>query len=453
MINKSSFSVNSLRWMEKIISKRFGCEFTLIEHRSKLLMKLSGSEFSIRLGPLQPSFHKSTISNLECFHWRASKEGFNGPVNDLLYAPSETPLPDRIVEIYEEGAIVHYDIFGLIFWMMTRREETYRFDLDDHQRFPASSSHAYRYGYLERPIVDEWLNILGQVIVRVWPSLELKEHKFKVQVSHDVDEPSKYAFKSVKGLARIVGGELVRNKNYKAAILGPKVWLNSRSKIDPHDPVYTFDWLMDQSDKNGLISAFYFICGRTDQEKDALYDVEMPQIRTLMRHIHERGHEVGLHPSYNTYDNPNEIANEANRLFRVCKEEGINQAEWGGRMHYLRWSSEATPAAWESAGMNYDGTLGYADRPGFRCGTCFEYPWFDVYEDKELSLIIRPLIAMDCTVISERYLALGSSEAAYKKFNDLKSNCFKVKGTFSLLWHNSFFKSKNDFDIYQRLLE
>lgn len=122
-------------------------------------------------------------------------------------------------------------------------------------------------------------------------------------------------------------------------------------------------------------------------------------------------------------------------------------------MHYLRWNSQVTPAAWESAGMDYDASLGYADRPGFRCGTCFEYPWFDTSLDRELSLTVRPLIAMDCTVIAERYLALGSSEAAYEKFNELKTNCLKVNGTFSLLWHNSFFKSQKDFDIYQRLLQ
>jgi len=33
--------------------------------------------------------------------------------------------------------------------------------------------------------------------------------------------------------------------------------------------------------------------------------------------------------------------------------------------------------AWADAGMDYDSTLSYADRPGFRCGTCSEYPAFD----------------------------------------------------------------------------
>jgi hypothetical protein len=59
---------------------------------------------------------------------------------------------------------------------------------------------------------------------------------------------------------------------------------------------------------------------------------------------------------------------------------------------------------------------------------------------------------MDCTVIAERYLGFGSTEAAYNKFNDLKRKCRKVGGVYTLLWHNSFFSSSKDFDIYRRLV-
>lgn len=171
-----------------------------------------------------------------------------------------------------------------------------------------------------------------------------------------------------------------------------------------------------------------------------------------MRRIHQRGHEMGLHPSYNIYQNPQAIVTEADRLRNVMSEEGIEQQEFGGRMHYLRWEHPTTMLGWEQAGMSYDSTLSYADRPGFRCGTCFEYPAFDAATDKSLTLRIRPLVAMDCTVIAERYLGLGSTEAAYEKFYELKNNCRKVGGVFTLLWHNSFFSSPNDFDIYRRLL-
>ncbi|WP_234909911.1 polysaccharide deacetylase family protein, partial [Vibrio anguillarum] len=117
-----------------------------------------------------------------------------------------------------------------------------------------------------------------------------------------------------------------------------------------------------------------------------------------MRRIHERGHEIGLHPSYGTFQQPELIKQEAERLKRICAEESIDQHVWGGRMHYLRWEQSTTMRAWAGAGMTYDSTLGYADRPGFRCGTCFEYPAFDPVAQEQLNLRIRPLVVMECTV-------------------------------------------------------
>jgi hypothetical protein len=48
----------------------------------------------------------------------------------------------------------------------------------------------------------------------------------------------------------------------------------------------------------------------------------------------------------------------------------------------------------------------------FRCGTCREYPLYDLTERRLLHLRECPLILMECSVIAERYLSLGYSEAA-----------------------------------------
>ena len=172
-----------------------------------------------------------------------------------------------------------------------------------------------------------------------------------------------------------------------------------------------------------------------------------------MRRIHARGHEIGLHPSYGTFQQPELIKQEADRLKRICAEEGIEQNQWGGRMHYLRWEQPTTMRAWAGAGMSYDSTLGYADRPGFRCGTCHEYPAFDPVAQEQLSLRIRPLVVMECTVIADRYMGLGVGDAASNKFNLLKERCANVKGSYTLLWHNSFFESYSFNDLYQRVVK
>lgn len=443
------FSDGAMRWLETILFERFGHHFTLVQQPNTLEFKLNGSQGSITFARLQSIFHQS-CSDFPCQQWQASSEDFIAPIEDYIPAPSITELPSPLIEFSKQGATIHYDILGLTYWMLARLEEVERKDLDNHQRFPAISSHAYQHGYLERPIVDEWLMILGQVIQCVWPSIELKRHDFSIKVSHDVDSPSMYGFKSWPTIGRMMAGHLLKRRDLKAFFTAPYIKFATRSQLHPADPYNTFEWLMDISEANNIKSAFYFICGGSHSH-DADYEPEHPVIRNLMRRIHERGHEIGLHPSYGTFQQPELIMQEAERLKRICAEEGIEQSQWGGRMHYLRWEQPTTMRAWAGAGMTYDSTLGYADRPGFRCGTCHEYPAFDPIAQEQLSLRIRPLVVMECTVIEAVYFGLGVTDAAEEKIQQLKMRCEQVSGTFGLLWHNSYFNSWSEKVIYKNI--
>jgi len=269
-------------------------------------------------------------------------------------------------------------------------------------------------------------------------------------VSHDVDHPSRYGFCTPYTLIKAIGGDILRRRDFRSVYRAPILRLGRGRSLNRKDPYHSFEWIMDVSEREGLKSAFYFICGRTSK-KDAAYEPDHPAMRELMRQIHARGHEVGLHPSYGTFRDPDVLAGEAARLKRICAEEGIAQSEWGGRMHFLRWQSPITLHGWVRGGMSYESSLGYADAPGFRAGTSHEYPAFDAVEQRALPLRLRPLIAMECTIIGPRYLALGTGEPAYQRFAELKAACRAVGGCFTLLWHNSRFTPAERV-LYQRVL-
>src|SRR5690606_25243830 len=190
------------------------------------------------------------------------------------------------------------------------------------------------------------------------------------------------------------------------------------------DPFNTFDWIMDRSEDAGLCSAFYFICGHTDPSRDGTYVPEHPAIIELMQRIHARGHEIGLHPSYHSYRNAEVIRNEAQRLRKACEQAGIEQEQFGVRMHYLRWETPTTLHGLEGAGLVYDTTLGYAKAPGCRCGTCHEYQAFDPVQNRALSLRIRPLIAMESTIIDR--LRPDTVPEAQQRFLRLMQACQRV---------------------------
>ncbi len=444
---------SALLWMQNILQTRFGNFFNLQVNSDDgiVIISLPNDERIITLLLNSQCFVRAD-SDLPFVIWPVERSnGWTPVIDDNLPAPGAAILPTPLITRNEKGMHVAYDILGLTYWMLSRQEEVGRTDLDEYGRFPAISSHAYKHDYLERPVVDEWLHILGQVMQCTWPRIELKEHNFSMKLSHDVDQPSLYAFKPWGQILRMMGGHLLKRHDVLSFLQAPIVKLASSEQIHTTDPFNTFEWIMDQSENQDLTSAFYFICGHTDPH-DADYLPEDRRIRHLMRRIHERGHEIGLHPSYGSFKNPDMIRQEAVRLRRICDEEGIHQNEWGGRMHYLRCEQPTTLQAWSDAGMNYDSTLGYADRPGFRCGTCYEYPAFNPMTQQVLPLRIRPLVLMECSLIDDAYLGLGTGQAALDKALLLKNTCSKVGGLFTLLWHNSNLMTSASQHLFQRLI-
>jgi len=447
----SSFTTPALRWLSLILEERFGHAFLLEQKGSSLMLSLASmNEGKIIFTGLQPSFHQPDAT-LSCAVWDVTTAGWESALEKSIIAPGVSELPDTLIEKAQENYIIHYDILGLTYWMLNRIEEIGHTVLDNHGRFPAIESHAFKHGYLERPIVDEWLHILGQVIQKTWPNIKLKTLNFSMKVSHDVDSPCLYQFKPWKTILRMMAGHLLKRHDLKAFLIAPYLKLTAKGVLQKRDPFNTFDWLMDISEANNIKSAFYFICGRTSN-MDADYEPENKAIRELMQRIHNRGHEIGLHPSYGTYQKPELIKKEADRLKRIIAEEGIPQTKFGGRMHYLRWEHPTTLQAWNDAGMSYDTTLSYADRPGFRCGTCHEYPAFNPATQEILQIRIRPLIVMECTVIDSAYLGLPIKEAL-NKMVELKNICKQVDGCFTLLWHNSYFEEFELKRIYQYIIE
>lgn len=448
-------SVNKriIPWLQTVLLERYGSQLEIeIEIVENFWVISSANRKKTLRIALSSILYQLGKADFSCSQWSADKEGWHSALGKPLIVLGDKPKQDMIV-LDDKGATVQFDILGLVYWCLSRSEEVGREDLDNHERFPAKHSHAHQHGYLERPIVDEWLHLLGQVIEKVWPDIKLKENSFSVKVSHDVDIPSLFGFVDLRRFIRRYASSLLLDKNIGNLLTAPWVKLRTKDKLLSVDAYNSFDWLMGLSEKYGLTSAFYFICGRTDDHKDADYDLEYPAIRQLMRNIHQRGHEIGLHPSYNTFKNASAIQSEANHLKKICVEENIDLPVIGGRMHYLRWQHPYTMQAWNDAGLAYDSTMSYADHAGFRCGTCFEYPAINPITKEMLRLRIRPLIAMECSIISDTYMGLGWKEEGLNKFVELADKCKRIGGCFTLLWHNSQLITPRQKKMYENILD
>ena len=106
----------------------------------------------------------------------------------------------------------------------------------------------------------------------------------------------------------------------------------------------------------------------------------------------------------------------------------------------------------DSAGFEYDTTGGYADRAGFRFGTSKEFSMWGWMSRKGLSLRQRPLIVMECSIISASYMGLGYSQDAAFLMKRLKERSLARGGNFSLLWHNSHLSNKEDRVMFEGII-
>ena len=175
------------------------------------------------------------------------------------------------------------------------------------------------------------------------------------------------------------------------------------------------------------------------------------RVTDVLRDIDSRGHRIGIHPGYKTYNDKNNFRLSVQKLKQTLAKESINQEILIGRQHYLRWKTPDTARFYEENKVISDSTLGYADMPGFRCGTCIRYNFFDAEEQKLMDLYEQPLIVMECSVISGKYMGLSASKKAQDNMIKLKDICKKVGGEFTLLWHNTSLFTVCEKEIYREI--
>jgi hypothetical protein len=357
---------------------------------------------------------------------------------------------DDLIRTAPATAELGVDIFGGCFFMLSRYEERVLGARDAFGRFPAAASIADRDGFLKLPVVDAYVELLWAALRHLWPRLERTRRTFRVALTHDVDDPLASLGRVPLRRIRQLGADALVRRDPALMARRVRSWTGIARGDYRHDPYNTFDFMMDVSERHGLVSAFYFLA--TDgaaSEYDPAYTLDDPWIEALLRRINRRGHEIGFHAGFDTYRDPDRTRAEFERLRAAAERVGVRQESWGGRQHYLRWENPTTWTNWDRAGLAYDTTLAYADRIGFRSGTCHEYRAYDLLARRPLRLRERPFQVMDSTLLE--YMRL-SPDAARQAVVELAAECRRFGGILSLLWHNSTLLTARRKRWYERLV-
>lgn len=343
------------------------------------------------------------------------------------------------------------DIIGSAFFMLTRYEEVVNKNRDCYDRFSAYDSVAYKENFLERPIINEYLEILWYAIQKIAPEVKRKKRMFQIIPTHDVDRPFEFLDLSVYQVVYSLLGDLLKRRNIQLFFDRLSVFIKFKMGDYKADYNYTFNKIMDISEANGLKSTFFFMTANNISAFDGNYSIVHPYIANLMKDICKRGHKIGLHPSFESFKNYSVMENNKKLLDFGIKNNLNREFKFGARQHYLRWSCPETWQYYEDVGLTFDTTLSYADHIGFRCGICYEYPVFNLLTGKQLKLIEYPLIVMEGSGLDWNYMNLNCTDMLNRCI-ELKSKCMKFYGNFVILWHNTRFKNIYEKNIYKKII-
>lgn len=316
---------------------------------------------------------------------------------------------------------------------LSRFEETLPGPRDGHGRFSAFSSIAWREGFLHRPVVDEYGLAFAQCLFFLLPGWQRPERQLRVKLGHDVDEIG-LPF-SLRGT---FGHALRRNR--PDAMIRDLV-----SLLTGADTSYQMFLrkIVQLSRERGLDSAVYWKSHHKGPY-DSGYDPNHRRITSLIRSFQAQGVEMGVHPSYESFDSPVRLRSEVVALRTLLGEHQL-----GGRQDYLRWSPQSW-IHWDSLGLAYDASVGFADHIGFRAGTSYPYrPWL-LSQSRKAQLLEIPLLAMDSTL--QGYMNL-KPEQAMAKLQECVARCRSVGGVFTLVWHNTRLMEAQFAGMYRRLLD
>ncbi|HGE72013.1 TPA: hypothetical protein ENX78_14335 [Candidatus Poribacteria bacterium] len=344
------------------------------------------------------------------------------------------------------------DIIASSFFMLSRYEEYLVDERDQYDRFPASASVAYKEGFLTRPIVNEYIELLWEWIdgfnlgfkrKRLWGDKD-----FVACLTHDIDFAKKWNREGIYSEIRHWGSIALKKHKPVSAIRRMKKALNLM--IRRIDPYWNYKEIIELEKRYGFSSSFYFFGGGDFfWGVKAKYSVKDKKIADLIHEIKDSGCEVGLHGSFNSYNDLEMLQSEKESLEKIVGEI------YSIRQHYLRFDVKKTYAIYEKLGIKCDVTLGYAQHEGFRAGICLPYHPYSLDEDRPYNVIEIPLTVMDCTLGDPIYRNLDTEESL-SSIESLLAQVKKYNGCIVILFHNTYLDvlgHSEYMSIYKQCLE
>ena len=214
-----------------------------------------------------------------------------------------------------------------------------------------------------------------------------------------------------------------------------------RMESDPY--VFSILRMLEIEEERRIRASWLFKAGGKDK-RDVSYRLGSARAKMVLKSLRERGHDIGLHPSFHAHDDLAMLLREKGRLDRAA---GLPTRSV--RQHYLRFGYPVTWRNQAEAGFTVDSTLGHAELEGFRGGLAHPFLPYDLEKRRILPIWELPLTVMDGTLAHYRGLDPPDSVLRIRELLDIVA---KAGGAAVLLFHNTSF-DRHDFPGWGEVFE
>ncbi len=337
----------------------------------------------------------------------------------------------------KNGTDLPFDIFSMVFYLVSRYEEYLPHEKDQHGRYTAANSIACKNNFLELPLVNMLCRKFADLINRQYPAFKIDGPGYEFVPTFDVD----IAFAHLaKGFPRnILGmGKLLLNGKMKE--LEGRLMVMSGKAKDPYD---NFDYQSQQISEFNLDPVYFILIGNLGPyDRNNHYRDE--KFRQLTRSLADN-YSIGIHPSHRSSEDSSLLTEEINRLKVITGKEVTRS-----RQHFLRLKLPDTYRLLLENGITDDYSMGYSDKVGFRASISSNYYFYDIEKESETNLQIHPFCFMD-TAFSDNLKV--SSAAAAQRAGELLTKVRQSGGVAYGIWHNYALSETHGYEGWRSFFE
>ena len=330
---------------------------------------------------------------------------------------------------------------------LNRQEERENNTRDEwgNWEFPFTKNN-YHIPYIDNKLITEQNKT-------IWPN----NSPFALCLTHDLDSITSTATPqiAINHLKKLIATTPNKKPRLKFQLLKQKLKKQLNQNIK--DPLWHYEDWLDLETSFGYSSTFFvyvhpalkdsskYDCNYTPNDY-LVFNNSKITAKEFWKELHNSGIEIGLHGSYNTYNNAT-LLNTQKQII----EEAIQSEIISTRQHYLHYDINTTPQIHNSVGLKIDSTLGFNRAVGFRAGSCFPYPILNS-EYKETGVWEIPQIIMDGALFTPNALNL-TTDLAIKKSIEIMDSVEKVGGCLTINFHPEYINNDKYWNTYKAILE